>query len=486
MWFKQKRAPELIGYIDNVSKGRVTGWVCDRTRPEARFNVEILSAGAVIGVVRAETLRKDLAKAGVGDGCYGFQFTLPNGDVAAETLAARVEEEGFWLLSSGGRKSFAAFEGELMNSTRRGLPLLHPTLSLRMADERDMEIAARLQAEWRVRAPRAAARALGGGGAMWTSIVSDRHHRLLRLLEGDDARALAAHLVGVQRTPAAEGLEQGEQAYRDFIAATPAGRRAAVAPYHDMLASLAQYLGLARAECAEQNFVGESLVVATRELAAKIEAALGFEIAPPDVFDGLFGLAIGERVLDGRDIQSLYSALRIIEASAISSPRILEIGGGFGKVARYALMRGARHYTIVDLPTVSAMQYFFLSRALPEARVAFRHPAEPPGESGVDLVFAPLLDDSSRIAADIAFNCDSFPEMGDAVCRSYFARIGAWAPLLLSINQEANRKVGDSGERQTVVGDLLPDYGFSRLYRFRSWIRRGYVEELWSAAGVRA
>ncbi|HEY8213702.1 MAG TPA: putative sugar O-methyltransferase, partial [Methylocystis sp.] len=244
---------------------------------------------------------------------------------------------------------------------------------------------------------------------------------------------------------------------------------------------LAQYLGLARAECAEQNFVGETLVVATRALAAEIETALGFAIAPPSVFDGLYGLTVGDRVLDGRDIQALYAALRVIEASGLSAPRICEIGGGFGKVARYALLRGARHYTIVDLPTVSAMQYFFLSRALPETRIAFRDPADAAGESGVDLVFAPLVDASAKIAADIVINCDSFPEMGDKVCRGYFEKIGRWAPLLVSINQEANRKVGDSGERQSVVGDLLPDYGFTRRYRFRSWIRRGYVEELWSA-----
>jgi hypothetical protein len=82
---------------------------------------------------------------------------------------------------------------------------------------------------------------------------------------------------------------------------------------------------------------------------------------------------------------------------------------------------------------------------------------------------------------DIVVNCDSFPEMGDGVCRGYFFMIRNWAPLLLSINQEANRKVGRSGERQSVVGDLLPEFDYARRYRFRSWIRRGYVEELWSA-----
>jgi hypothetical protein len=477
MWFKRKLPEDFVGYVDGRSERRVAGWVHDRSRPSQRFDVEILSAGAVIGVVRADEPRVDLAEAGIGDGRYGFSFEPPQ-STPAETLAARVKDGDFWLMSKAAAKGPAA---QLMNSTGRGLPLLEPTLSLRVADARDVEIAERLQKEWRVRVGEWKAHAFGGGGAMWTTIVAERHRRLFRLLGGRDPRALAVYLVGVQKTAAAEGLEQGARAYRDFRAASPKGRRAAVMPYHDMLASLAQYMGLARAECAEQNFMGETMFVASRALAAEIESALGFDIAPPNVFDGLFGLAIDDRVLDGRDIQALYVALRVIEASGRAAPSVCEIGGGFGKLARYALMRGARLYTIVDLPTVAAMQYFFLSRALPDTRVAFRHPGDAPGETGVDLLFAPLVDDSARIAADIVVNCDSFPEMGDDVCRSYFGRIGGWAPLLLSINQEANRKVGESGERQTVVGDLLPEFGFARRYRFRSWVRRGYVEELWSA-----
>ncbi|MBG0810701.1 hypothetical protein IY145_15115 [Methylosinus sp. H3A] len=477
MFFTRKRQREFSGYVDRASGGRVSGWVYDRLRPRDRFEVEICSAGAVVGIARADEPREDLARAGFGDGRYGFHFDLPNGDYHEETLAARVRGEAFWLLDSSSRQNLS---GELINSTRRGLPRLEPTLSLRRVDERDAEIAAELQSAWAKHASRPGARQLGGGGAMWTDIVSKRHQPLLALLDGGDPRALAQCLVDAQKSSVATGLEQGVQAYHDFLAASPEGRRVAVAPFHDMLASLAQYLGLARVECSEQDYVGETLVASSRRLVAEIEAALGFAVTPPAVFDGLYGLSIGEGVLHGRDIQALYLALRAIEASGVARPKICEIGGGFGKAARYALLAGARHYTIVDLPTVAALQFFSLRRALPEAQVRFRHPREPSQGEGVDLVLASDIDDATVIASDILVNCDSFPEMGDAVCRSYFARIGRWAPLLLSVNQEANREVGSSG-RQSVVGALLPDYGFTRRYRFRSWIRRGYAEELWSA-----
>lgn len=477
MFFTRKRLREFSGYLDGAKDGRVHGWVCDRRRPRDRFEVEICCAGDVIGVARADEPRADLSSAGFGDGRYGFHFDLPDGSCPEETVAVRVRGESFWLLESSGRRRFA--DG-LMNSSRRGLPRLEPAMSFRPVDARDIEIAAELQSVWARRVGRPDARRLGGGGAMWTDIVAKRHRPLLSLLDGGDPRALAQCLVDVQKSATAAGLEQGEAAYRDFLAASPEGRRAAVAPFHDMLASLAQYMGLARVECAEQDYVGETLVVSSRRLAAEIEAALGFPLTPPIVFDGLYGLSIGEGVLHGRDVQALYLALRAIEASGVAGPKICEIGGGFGKAAHYAMLAGARHYTIVDLPTVAALQFFQLRRALPDVPVEFRHPSEPSRGEGVDLVLAPQLDDSTVIEADIVVNCDSFPEMGDAVCRSYFARIGRWAPLLLSINQEANREVGASG-RQSVVGTLLPDYGFTRRYRFRSWIRRGYAEELWSA-----
>jgi hypothetical protein len=274
---------------------------------------------------------------------------------------------------------------------------------------------------------------------------------------------------------------QGPQAYRDFLAADAGGRRAAVAAFQDMLASLVQYMGLARAECAEQDYVGETLVLDQSNLVAKIEAALGHPIAFPAVFDGLYGLAVGDDVLHGRDIQALYAALRAIEASGEARPRILEIGGGFGKVAHYAWLRGVRRYTIVDLPTVCAMQYFYLRRMLPEAPVSFGAVGSKADEGGIHLVFAPDPTEDLALSADIAVNCDSFPEMGDAVCRDYFRRIAHWTPLLLSINQEANREVRGPDDRQSVVGALLPEFGFTRRYRFRSWVRPGYVEELWSS-----
>ena len=309
-----------------------------------------------------------------------------------------------------------------MNSTARGLPLLRPALSMRGVDAIDIEIAEELQRAWRQRMGNGAASALLDRKTMWGEIVATRHRSFLACLEDSDPRRLAEHFVALQKSSESEGLAQGDKAYRDFLAASPEGRRAAVVPFHDMLASLVQYMGLAHAECAEQDFVGETLVTDQNVLVDRIEAALGQTIVFPDVFDGLYGLSVRERVLHGRDIQALYAALRAIEASGQTTPAICEIGGGFGKVAQYAWLRGVRRYTIVDLPTVCAMQYFYLRRALPKASISLGSDEKVEGD-GISLVFAPSASQSLELSADIALNCDSFPEMGDTVCRDYFRRI---------------------------------------------------------------
>ena len=438
--------------------------------------MEVFSAGVPIGSSKADLFRADLATNGIGEGRHGFKFPLPPGDFPEETIAVKVEQSAFWLIDSGSRRL-----PHLMNSTARGLPLLRPALSMRGVDAIDIEIAEELQRAWRQGMGNRVAGALLDRKTMWGEIVATRHRSFLACLEDADPRRLAEHFVALQKSSESEGLAQGDKAYRDFLAASPEGRRAAVVPFHDMLASLVQYMGLAHAECAEQDFVGETLVTDQNVLIDKIEEALGQAIVFPDVFDGLYGLSIRERVLHGRDIQALYAALRAIEASGQATPAICEIGGGFGKAAQYAWLRGVRRYTIVDLPTVCAMQYFYLRRTLPEASISLRSADEKVEGDGISLVFAPSASQRLELSADIALNCDSFPELGDAVCRDYFGRIPHWAPLLLSINQEGNREIRGPNDRQSVVGALLPEFGFTRRYRFRSWIRRGYVEELWSA-----
>jgi hypothetical protein len=70
-------AARLIeGNLDGISpEGIVSGWCWQPLQPSARTIVAI--DGQFIGTTRAETMRPDLLRAGIGNGAHGFAFALP-------------------------------------------------------------------------------------------------------------------------------------------------------------------------------------------------------------------------------------------------------------------------------------------------------------------------------------------------------------------------------------------------------------------------
>ncbi len=88
-------SPAIVGYIDKIDGTRVSGWAWDRNQPDVAVDVEIRINGQTVANVRADRLRKDLARSGTGNGYHAFEATL-EAPVAAEerqlvTAIARVE-----------------------------------------------------------------------------------------------------------------------------------------------------------------------------------------------------------------------------------------------------------------------------------------------------------------------------------------------------------------------------------------------------------
>lgn len=86
--------PEKLveGYIDAVNGHKVSGWAWCRSAPLFAVEVEIRIGDRVAAVVRADLLRPDLAKAGLGDGRHGFSVVLddPVADDARGSVSAFV------------------------------------------------------------------------------------------------------------------------------------------------------------------------------------------------------------------------------------------------------------------------------------------------------------------------------------------------------------------------------------------------------------
>ncbi len=68
--------PAVVGYIDKVDGTRISGWAWDRTQPDLAVDVDIRIGERTVATVRADRLRKDLARSGTGNGYHAFEAVL--------------------------------------------------------------------------------------------------------------------------------------------------------------------------------------------------------------------------------------------------------------------------------------------------------------------------------------------------------------------------------------------------------------------------
>jgi len=76
MWGNRKRG-KYIGYLDSIDGLTVRGWAYNKENPQERVRVVVLVDGKPVAEGIADKCREDLKKAGIGDGCYGFEIKLP-------------------------------------------------------------------------------------------------------------------------------------------------------------------------------------------------------------------------------------------------------------------------------------------------------------------------------------------------------------------------------------------------------------------------
>ncbi|MGB1207560.1 MAG: glycosyltransferase family protein, partial [Paracoccaceae bacterium] len=88
------------GTVETLHKNSVYGWVWTPGAPLERATVELLAGDTVIGTAVADQPRKDLKKARIGDGAYGFQIPLPKDTTAQPPYAVRLQGTDTYLTTS--------------------------------------------------------------------------------------------------------------------------------------------------------------------------------------------------------------------------------------------------------------------------------------------------------------------------------------------------------------------------------------------------
>lgn len=323
---------------------------------------------------------------------------------------------------------------------------------------------------------------LSGVAPVWEANLSERWGPLFSALWAKDESRVFSLLGSMFRQPFIWGLTYGNEVdrwphRRPFLALNILGQ----------VVEMAESLGVARTETPEQGLAYHEIRKGAERVASSIEEQLGIEIGFPEV-SAAYGIKVGSRLQVQGQFAHIYAASRIRQhVSAFFSHdrpvNIVEIGGGYGGLC-YWLHRllGNRiaSYTIVDLPSTGVLQAYFLTQALGDsADVALYDSSarkfDIPGDIRLVPHFALSTIDWN---VDLVINQDSFPELPEGEVDRYLAWVCSKRAYFFSLNQEACAPV--NGIPQLWVSQLCNKHAeLKRVSRLRSWVRNGYVEELY-------
>jgi hypothetical protein len=299
------------------------------------------------------------------------------------------------------------------------------------------------------------------GEDIWTRILREELPPLLKHVEAENAESLAAYLLefgasfvwfgGVTTAVDAFGLTRNPP----LVALL----------YYDKLVSLAESLGILRHENPEQGPWGVNLKSDVATLIRQIEAEIGIGVLPPMGAVHTDGLVIPGGVLHYRHLTSLYAALQLPRAGAVC-----EYGGGLGICAMYARKLGLTDYTIYDLPISNLLSAHYLIHAIGAENV--RLYGEEPRDNAVKILpYWDCLNAPDKRYAT-AFNQDSIPEIDDSLIEAFLREIRRTTQnVFVSQNHEAFHP-------RTVSQFTRRAGGYERLTRAKSWLREGYVDEV--------
>ena len=323
---------------------------------------------------------------------------------------------------------------------------------------------------------------------IWSENIRRHYGDLISAAEGKNPQLLAATLSRMFTQSFLCGIATGDL-YSHGLRRV--GSRIWFLKCLDDIVSLAEYLGVVRTECPEQGVLGYAFKDGLDELAARIEDALVTPISFPEV-GAAYGIRVGNSLVTTESPEHIYVALRIgsavdlyLNGKSASAPEVVEIGAGFGGTAYWLLKlrkMAVSRYTIVDLPLPNIMQGYFLSKVFGPSSVSLY------GETGIDgksesivtVLPTHAISSLSERGVDLLINENSMPEMPEDAVVAYLS----WAKeslkgLFYSYNQEAYSPV--NGIPQVLIPAVVKRVGgFKLLSRDYSWLRRGYVEEVYS------
>jgi len=300
----------------------------------------------------------------------------------------------------------------------------------------------------------------------WETLKITAHGEAYRLLASKDAAGLRDYLTNGLRTTLCTGLGPGPVIFQKM---SGTDWRDPVLQLVDGLAALAEAVGALPHENAAHGRYGQNIYLPIPELTDGIERKLRFPINRPKVM-GNYGIGRDSGVIDFRVPDDAYCAHRIrLIRDDISNARFIEIGGGFGGMALFALRAGVTHWPIVDLPIMNVVQGYFLIKCLGGDNVRL-FGEDNPAAAVEALPYWEFFDRARDYA--VVFNRFSLPEIQRDRVDEYLAEIERRGANLLSINHESGAPA------QLNLHQIIAEGGkLECRFRHPYWIRKGFVEE---------
>lgn len=302
---------------------------------------------------------------------------------------------------------------------------------------------------------------------MWDTIVNQEMHIFKTAVKNGDTRGMFDYLSGIGRNYVwFGGLTLGIDGYTP-----PNWTPEQVAQlYWDKMVALGEASGAICIENPESGPYLRNIRMAPEELLRRMENQMEVSLTPPDRILSTFGVSIGSSVFHYRHINAIYGA-QILTRLVPVEGRIAEIGGGLGLLAFYAQRMKPLQYEIYDLPISCIISGFFLLHALGTDRVCLF------GESGekraVHIKPFWALEDVQTSHMDLVVNQDGLNEIDTPTVQFLIRNVERTTrSRFLSLNHETfgvDRRVSAYIQKHTAM---------NRLWRSKSWVREGYVDEL--------
>lgn len=282
----------------------------------------------------------------------------------------------------------------------------------------------------------------------WSHIVP-QHEPVIELIKNRDLPALHETLRNLGTSPLTLGMSDQE------LTRTEHAKKLYTFSIYDKLISICEASGVLAAFNPENPHFSRNMERNPNEYLDALKNHYRFDISAPKYSGGMTGIISKYGLYTQRDMYGLYMALAIADRYEDRNITICDIGGGVGHLTYYLHRLGYKNLTIVDLPTVSVVQMYFLGTNLGR-------------DNGVQL----LAPHQFTGEYDLVLNADSFIEMSRESATRYLELVEKNGKNLISFNQETGHdQFGAKGFR---VCDITK---MKRTNRQLSWVRKGWLFE---------